>query len=109
MVQVADLNVIPQRFLVIAYGVRVDAVLARVLIAFVSLGGLAAVHPAAAIGHCLRLARLATAGFGSAVCHWLPRRGLHGVFRGAGLTWKNRLASGQPGGSTSNSEQQGIT
>src|SRR5690554_5214944 len=81
MVQVADLNVIPQRFLVIAYGVRVDAVLPSVLVAFVSLGGLAAMHPTAAIGHCLRLARLATAGFGSAVCHSVTSQGIAwGVF-----------------------------
>ena len=46
-----------------------DAVFSGVLVALVRLGRLSAVHSAAAIRHCLCLARLATAGFGSACGH----------------------------------------
>src|SRR5690606_17303484 len=77
----AELQCVPDFALFFGEIRRVDAVLPSVLVALVGLGGVPAVHAAAAIGHCLCLARMATAGFGSAGGHGLPRRGLHGVFR----------------------------
>src|SRR5690606_39222433 len=72
----AELQCVPDFALFFGEIRRVDAVLPSVLVAFMGFGGLAAMHPTAAIGHCLRLARLATAGFGSAVCHSVTSQGI---------------------------------